>query len=160
MTKFSIFLIVENTSVICIQIRGSFWDNDWRRSFTTQREECQIRSFFWTVFDCIRTRKNAVFRYFSLSANNRKRSSPSIEPWGIVHFNVPASQKALSIQMKNLLLERFGSNRLIIHVRKAKYFIFSRKIRGLKYQMLSKDWTVNSVLGKIKLCKPFNLFFK
>ena len=37
---------------------------------------------------------------------NRKRSRPGIEPCGTLYFNVPGSEKTLSIQIKNFLFER------------------------------------------------------
>ena len=37
---------------------------------------------------------------------NRKSGSPRIDPCGTRHFNVPVSEKTLSIQTKNFRLER------------------------------------------------------
>ena len=58
---------------------------------------------------------------------NRKRSVPRIEPCGTPCFNVPVSEKTLSIQTKNFLFERQDSNHLVTDAHKPKYFIFSRR---------------------------------
>ena len=55
------------------QRRGMVWSNFWKlqtiwRSTSLYRVKIvQIRSFFWPVFFCIRTRKNSVFGHFSRS---------------------------------------------------------------------------------------------
>ena len=38
---------------------------------TVMKISLHIRSFFWSVFSCIRTRKNSVFGHFSRSENSR-----------------------------------------------------------------------------------------
>ena len=37
---------------------------------------------------------------------NRKRSGPRIDPCGTPYFNVPVSEKTLSIETKNFVFER------------------------------------------------------
>ena len=55
---------------------------------------------------------------------NRKRSGPRIEACGTPYFNVPASEKTLSIQTKNFLFEKWDSHYLIADSQKPKCFIF------------------------------------
>ena len=55
------------------QRRGIVWSNFrklqtiWRSTSLYRVKSVQIRSFFWPVFFCIRTRKNSVFGHFSRS---------------------------------------------------------------------------------------------
>ena len=50
-----------------------------------------------------------------------------MEACGTPYFDVPASEKTLSIQIKKFLFEIYDSNHLITDVRKTKYFIFSSR---------------------------------
>ena len=55
------------------QQRGIVWSNFWKLQTIWRStslycvKSVQIRSFFWPVFFCIRTRKNSVFGHFSRS---------------------------------------------------------------------------------------------